>query len=147
MAISWKEMTEQQPRVMRLLHNSIEKKRLSHAYLFEGKKGTGKLDAALLLAKSFFCLEAGTEPCGECRNCKRIASGNHPDLHVVQPDGLSIKKAQIQSLQEEFSKTGLESHKKTVHYIPCGSNDDKCGKQSAEIFRGAESRHHRNSHY
>ena len=37
MAISWKEMTGQ-PRVMRLLHNSIEKKRLSHAYLFEGKK-------------------------------------------------------------------------------------------------------------
>lgn len=56
MAITWKEMTEQQPRVMRLLHNSIDKDRLSHAYLFEGRKGTGKLDAALLLAKSFFAL-------------------------------------------------------------------------------------------
>ncbi|WP_340640083.1 DNA polymerase III subunit delta' [Bacillus atrophaeus] len=112
MAITWKEMTEQQPRVMRLLHNSIDKDRLSHAYLFEGRKGTGKLDAALLLAKSFFCLEDGAEPCENCRNCKRIESGNHPDLHVVHPDGLSIKKAQIQALQEEFSKTGLESHKK-----------------------------------
>ncbi|KAF1678510.1 MULTISPECIES: DNA polymerase III subunit delta' [Bacillus] len=112
MAISWKEMNELQPRVMKLLYNSIEKDRLSHAYLFEGKKGTGKLDAALLLAKSFFCLEDGAEPCERCRNCKRIESGNHPDLHLVQPDGLSIKKAQIQALQEEFSKTGLESHKK-----------------------------------
>lgn len=112
MAISWKEMNELQPRVMKLLYNSIEKDRLSHAYLFEGKKGTGKLDAALLLAKSFFCLEDGAEPCENCRNCKRIESGNHPDLHLVQPDGLSIKKAQIQALQEEFSKTGLESHKK-----------------------------------
>lgn len=63
MAISWKEMNELQPRVMKLLYNSIEKDRLSHAYLFEGKKGTGKLDAALLLAKSFFCLEGGAEPC------------------------------------------------------------------------------------
>lgn len=44
MAISWKEMNELQPRVMKLLYNSIEKDRLSHAYLFEGKKGTGKLD-------------------------------------------------------------------------------------------------------
>lgn len=54
MAISWKEMNELQPRVMKLLYNSIEKDRLSHAYLFEGKKGTGKLDAALLLAKASF---------------------------------------------------------------------------------------------
>lgn len=75
MAISWKEMNELQPRVMKLLYNSIEKDRLSHAYLFEGKKGTGKLDAALLLAKSFFCLEDGAEPCESCRNCKRIESG------------------------------------------------------------------------
>ncbi|OVE62162.1 DNA polymerase III subunit delta', partial [Chryseobacterium mucoviscidosis] len=78
----------------------------------EGRKGTGKLDAATLLAKSFFCLEDGAEPCESCRNCQRIESGNHPDVHVVHPDGLSIKKGQIQALQEEFSKTGLESHKK-----------------------------------
>ncbi|MFG5456460.1 DNA polymerase III subunit delta', partial [Enterococcus faecalis] len=52
------------------------------------------------------------EPCESCRNCQRIESGNHPDVHVVHPDGLSIKKGQIQALQEEFSKTGLESHKK-----------------------------------
>ncbi|MGQ0421614.1 AAA family ATPase, partial [Bacillus sp. HC-Mk] len=45
-------------------------------------------------------------------NCKRIDSGNHPNLHIVKPDGLSIKKQQIHDLQEEFSKTGLEANKK-----------------------------------
>ncbi len=54
MAISWKEMTELQPRVMKLLYNSIEKDRLSHAYLFEGKKEQESLIFAMLLAKSFF---------------------------------------------------------------------------------------------
>lgn len=54
MAISWDDMNDLQPRVMRLIFNSIDKDRLAHAYLFEGKKGTGKLDAAMLLAKSFF---------------------------------------------------------------------------------------------
>ncbi|MEC1345094.1 DNA polymerase III subunit delta' [Bacillus haynesii] len=112
MATTWTEMQKLQPRVMKLLQNSIERNRLAHAYLFEGRKGTGKLDAATLLAKSFFCLEEGAEPCESCRNCQRIESGNHPDVHVVHPDGLSIKKGQIQALQEEFSKTGLESHKK-----------------------------------
>ena len=52
------------------------------------------------------------EPCHVCTNCKRIDSGNHPNLHIVKPDGLSIKKQQIHDLQEEFSKTGLEANKK-----------------------------------
>lgn len=113
MAISWKEMNELQPRVMKLLYNSIEKDRLSHAYLFEGKKEQASLMPRCFLQK-LLCLEGGAEPCESCRNCKRIESGNHPDLHLVQPDGLSIKKAQIQALQEEFSKTGLESHKSCI---------------------------------
>ncbi|APH06745.1 DNA polymerase III subunit delta' [Bacillus weihaiensis] len=110
---SWEDVRVYQPRITKLLTNSIEKKRLAHAYLFEGKKGTGKKDVGFLLAKSFFCDNLQqVSPCGECRNCKRIDSGNHPDVHVVEPDGLSIKKSQIQSLQEEFAKTGVESNKK-----------------------------------
>ncbi len=147
MAISWKEMNELQPRVMKLLYNSIEKDRLSHAYLFEGKKGTGKLDAALLLAKSFFCLEDGAEPCESCRNCKRIESGNHPDLHLVQPDGLSIKKAQIQALQEEFSKTGLESHKKLYIISHADQMTANAANKPAEIFRRTEQRHNGRPHH
>lgn len=38
MAISWDDMNDLQPRVMRLIFNSIDKDRLAHAYLFEGKK-------------------------------------------------------------------------------------------------------------
>lgn len=98
---------------MKLLANSIQKQRLAHAYLFEGKKGTGKKDVGILLAKSFYCENIDSyEPCDNCKNCKRIQSGNHPDVHIVEPDGLSIKKGQIQALQEEFSKSGVESNKK-----------------------------------
>jgi DNA polymerase III subunit delta' len=113
MVKNWQDIASYQPRIMKLLANSIQRQRLAHAYLFEGKKGTGKMDIGILLAKSFFCeslLEY--EPCGSCRNCKRIQSGNHPDVHIVEPDGLSIKKGQIQALQEEFSKSGVESSKK-----------------------------------
>ncbi|AZB41171.1 DNA polymerase III subunit delta' [Bacillus sp. FJAT-42376] len=110
---TWKELESYQPRVLKLLENSLNKNRLAHAYLFEGKKGTGKKETAILLAKSFFCTSRkDAAPCGGCSSCRRIASGNHPDLHIIEPDGLSIKKHQIQSLQEEFSKKGLESAKK-----------------------------------
>ncbi|MBO1515104.1 DNA polymerase III subunit delta' [Metabacillus bambusae] len=118
MAKNWQELASYQPRVIKLLANSIQKHRLAHAYLFEGKKGTGKKDIGILLAKSFFCENLQDyKPCDSCKNCKRIQSGNHPDVHIVEPDGLSIKKGQIQALQEEFSKSGVESNRKLYMII------------------------------
>ncbi|MBT2690803.1 DNA polymerase III subunit delta' [Bacillus sp. ISL-47] len=114
MGKTWEQLESIQPVVLKMFKNSIVKDRLAHAYLFEGMKGTGKREASTLLAKSQFCKAPveGYVPCETCSNCKRINSGNHPDVHIVEPDGLSIKKNQIQSLQEEFSKTGVESKRK-----------------------------------
>ncbi|WP_141434161.1 DNA polymerase III subunit delta' [Bacillus sp. 03113] len=111
---TWEQIEIQQPLVIKMLKNSLIKNRLAHAYIFEGMRGTGKMDAGLILAKSVFCetLLNGYMPCEECTNCKRIQNGNHPDVHIVEPDGLSIKKNQIQALQEEFSKKAVESKKK-----------------------------------
>lgn len=119
MVKTWQELEEIQPVVLKMIKRSIEKKRLAHAYLFEGMKGTGKKETGLLLAKSLFCLSPVDEviPCEKCNNCKRINHGNHPDIHIVEPDGLSIKKQQIQQLQEEFSKTGVESKQKLYMII------------------------------
>jgi DNA polymerase-3 subunit delta' len=119
--ISWKQLEKYQPRVLKTLQNTIQKNRLAHAYLFEGKRGTGKKGTALLLARSYFCenLLDGYQPCEQCKNCKRIRSGNHPDVHIVEPDGLSIKKWQIQALQEEFAKTGVESNRKLYIISHC----------------------------
>lgn len=112
----WEEVSSRQPVVVKMLTNSLKKNRVAHAYLFEGEKGTGKKEMALFLAKSLFCHNVvDINPCQTCSNCKRIDSGNHPDVHVIEPDGLSIKKQQIQHLQEEFSKTGVESKQK--YYI------------------------------
>ncbi|WP_089744011.1 DNA polymerase III subunit delta' [Gracilibacillus ureilyticus] len=110
---SWEEMFQQQPIVSKMLTNSIKKKRISHAYLLYGDKGTGKYALAQLVAKSIFCKnKEGYEPCGTCLDCKRINSGNHPDLHIIHPDGASIKTDQIAHLKKEFTYTGLESNKK-----------------------------------
>ena len=116
---SWEELENIQPVVLKMIKNSIKKNRLAHAYLFEGMRGTGKKETGILVAKSLFCQSPieGYIPCEECNNCQRINHGNHPDIHIVEPDGLSIKKQQIQSLQEEFSKTGVESNQKLYMII------------------------------
>ena len=111
---NWNELKDIQPQVYRMLQNSLMKGRLAHAYLFEGEKATGKKEASIILAKSLFCEVDNLQevPCNKCTNCRRIDNENHPDVHVIEPDGLSIKKEQIQYLQEEFSKKGVESSKK-----------------------------------
>ncbi|MFS0784125.1 DNA polymerase III subunit delta' [Bacillus sp. 1P06AnD] len=111
---TWNELNEIQPLACRMLQNSILKRRVAHAYLFEGERATGKKEAAVLLAKSLYCEQPieGIQPCNQCANCRRIESGNHPDVHMIEPDGLSIKKEQIQYLQDEFSKKGVESSRK-----------------------------------
>ncbi|KMJ56343.1 DNA polymerase III subunit delta' [Bacillus sp. LL01] len=110
---SWIELKKKQPKVVQLLQRSLSKNRLAHAYLFEGSKGIGKKRVAIQLAKSFLCKEReGAEPCQVCVDCKRIDHGNHPDVHMIEPDGLSIKKQQVEHLQKEFTYRGVESGKK-----------------------------------
>ncbi|WP_045515591.1 DNA polymerase III subunit delta' [Neobacillus niacini] len=129
MVKTWDQLEELQPTVLKMLKNSLLKNRVAHAYLLEGIRGTGKKEIALLITKALFCesLIEGFKPCGACHNCRRINSGNHPDVHKVEPDGLSIKKQQIQDLQEEFSKKGVESSRK-VYMI---SDADKMSVSAA----------------
>ncbi|MGD6834729.1 DNA polymerase III subunit delta' [Sutcliffiella halmapala] len=109
---SWSDL-DYQPTVARIATNSLQRNRIAHAYLLDGMKGTGKKEVSYLFAKSLLCRNRnGVDPCQSCSNCKRIDSRNHPDVHVLEPDGNSIKKQQIQFLQEEFTKTGLESKRK-----------------------------------
>ncbi|RFU66938.1 DNA polymerase III subunit delta' [Peribacillus saganii] len=114
MTENWRELQAIQPDILNMIKSTMKKNRVAHAYLLEGEKGTGKREVAQLFAKSLLCLELIDEymPCEQCANCKRITSGNHPDVHIVEPDGLSIKKDQIKKLQDEFSKKSVESKRK-----------------------------------
>ncbi|GAA0438000.1 DNA polymerase III subunit delta' [Virgibacillus sp. AGTR] len=118
---TWSEVAEVQPLASKIITNSMKKDRISHAYLLQGERGTGKEAIALLIAKGIFCeTNAVNEPCQTCNACKRITSGNHPDVHWIEPDGQSIKIDQIRNLQKEFTYSGLESNKKV--YIIKGAD-------------------------
>lgn len=56
--------------------------RFPHAFLLTGERGAGKKVFADHIAMTLLC-ENGNA-CGECRHCRRILSGTHPD--VIKPE-------------------------------------------------------------
>lgn len=106
----WENIENKQGRTVRFLVNSYLKNRLVHAYILEGPKGVGKMETAMTFAKMLLC--EGEKICGSCRACQLVAQRGHANVFYIKPDGLSIKKEQIQLLQAEFSKRAAEDSAK-----------------------------------
>ena len=70
------------------LRRAIAHGRVRHAYLIVGPQSVGKAALARAFAQALNCelADEDARPCGECRACKRIASGNHPDLLEAELD-------------------------------------------------------------
>jgi DNA polymerase-3 subunit delta' len=60
-----------------------------HAVLLVGPASSGKTTLAMDLAAALLCLDPdpAARPCRRCRGCRLVASGNHPDLHRLAPEG------------------------------------------------------------
>src|ERR1700722_9679942 len=78
-----------QEAIVTTLKNALRSKRLAHAYLFCGCRGTGKTTFARTFAKALNCtsLTADTEPCNACPSCLDINAGR--SLDVLEIDGAS----------------------------------------------------------
>jgi len=70
------------------LRKSMAHGRNRHAYLITGTRGIGKNQLAHAFAMALNCTheDPAMHPCGECRSCRVIYSGNHPDMLYSQTD-------------------------------------------------------------
>ncbi len=77
-----------QEHISRTLGAALDQRRLHHAYLFSGVRGTGKTTTARILAKGLNCHAGVTSrPCLECPSCVEIAAGGA--LDVIEIDAAS----------------------------------------------------------
>lgn len=98
-----------QPIIYQTFVNALQNDHLSHAYLISGQPGTPLLETAEYLAKSILCDEPDPLACNNCITCLRIDDHNYPDFIVYNGAEKTIKKEEVNSIEEQFDKTAFES--------------------------------------
>ncbi|MBE5881431.1 MAG: DNA polymerase III subunit delta' [Lachnospiraceae bacterium] len=63
--------------------NALASGKISHAYIINGERSSGKEFIAKIFAMALQCENGNTDPCNECHSCKQAMSGNHPDIIKV----------------------------------------------------------------
>ena len=110
-----------------IIRNQLITGKISHSYLFDGLRGSGKTTTARTLAKALNCLDLKDgEPCNCCANCRKIDEGGSPDVKEVDAarnNGVDYAK----QLEEDTAYKPVELKKKV--YIL-----DECHCMTREAF-------------
>lgn len=81
-----------------------------HAYVFAGPEGSGKKLALDAFAAALLCADQG---CGTCRACTLALGERHPNVSVIEPEGLDIRVETIRTqVWHEVYMTSLEPGRK-----------------------------------
>ena len=72
-----------QEQIKEHLRNAISTNKVSHAYIINGERSSGKEFIARVFAMALQCEKGEVEPCGECHSCKQALSHNQPDIIYV----------------------------------------------------------------
>ena len=94
-----------QEHIVRTLSNQINSKRIAHAYLFCGSRGTGKTSIAKIFSRAVNCERpVNGSACGNCETCKKL---NEPgNMNVIEIDAASHNGVDnIREINEEVKYT------------------------------------------
>lgn len=91
-----------QEQVKNKLIRSVGDQRISHAQLFFGPPGTGKLPLAIAYAQYICCADRKEDDsCGVCPSCVKFSKLAHPDLHFVFPV-VNLKQSGSKTVSDDY---------------------------------------------
>jgi DNA polymerase-3 subunit delta' len=105
--------------VIEHLKNARKLNKVSHAYIINGEKGSGKKLLASAFAQVMQCEENGEDRCGICRSCKQAESGNHPDIIRItheKPNSISVDEIREQLINDVQIKPYSSKYK--IYIVP-----------------------------
>jgi DNA polymerase III subunit delta' len=88
------------------LREAVDGDKVTHAWLFTGPPGIGKLHTARVFAAALNCPSGGD---GTCESCRRILRGVHPDVHLIVPEGDFLLVEEVRAVREEASRSRHEA--------------------------------------
>lgn len=108
------------------LDKRVKQNNILHSYLFLGTEGIGKLLIAKEFARKILCIENTKDETCTCKSCTCFNGQNHPDFHVINEDGESIKIETIREITEKIIEKPIISNKKVYIINDC----DKMTKEA-----------------
>ena len=128
----------QEPLKQRLKRTVLDN-RVSHAQLFLGPEGSGKLALALAYAQYINCRRRTPEDsCGECPSCKKYSKLIHPDLHFLYPINSTKEVTGAKILCKDFIIPWREFLLQNKYYVSLPDWYDKIGIEKKQGFINAE---------
>lgn len=103
-----------QEQIKEHLMSALSSGKISHAYIINGEKSSGKEFIARIFAMAMQCETQGTDPCGECHSCKQALTDNHPDIIRVmheKPNTISVDDIRVQINRDAAIKPYSCEHK------------------------------------
>ncbi len=89
-----------QDRALGFLKFSLGSGHISHAYIFNGPSGVGKMTAAIWFMAGVLCRQSRQGPCGACPDCRTVGKGSYPFQKIIYPEKNTIKIDQIRAIGE-----------------------------------------------
>ncbi|MBE5889481.1 MAG: DNA polymerase III subunit delta' [Lachnospiraceae bacterium] len=96
------------------LKSAVEADKVSHAYIFNGPKDSGKMMLAEAFAMALQCENNDPNGCGECKSCKQAMHHNQPDIIYIQhekPNVISVGEIREQLVGDMEIKPYSSKHK------------------------------------
>ena len=89
--------------IIAYIQNAVTSDNVSHAYIMNGERGTGKKLLAKLFAMTLQCEKKGSDPCNTCHSCKQAESDNHPDIIYVTHE--KPNTIQVDDIRNQINNT------------------------------------------